>query len=299
MTDLATVEVIYRNNLGEEVEFDRFGPLYLQSYEGFGSPENEISSQKIFGKSGQRKTSSSLSYRDLTLKVAVKGESYDDLKGKEHEIMQVLNPDKAGTVLIRLADNLYSIDCEILKGYEANESGSGSSASTSTLQFRALDPEWRDENARNRAIILSSSERKMKFPLSIHTDFVFGTIVPGQILALQNKGDFAVGFELSIRCMATVTNPKILNVLTQEYFEWEGTFAGDTNLFLSTVHGAKKTWYQNDDDTEQINAMSMRKLGSTFFKLDNLVDNNLVVQAESGTEHLISTITFTPLLIGV
>ncbi len=36
-----------------------------------------------------------------------------------------------------------------------------------------------------------------------------------------------------------------------------------------------------------------------FFSLDNIEVNNLVVQADTGTEHLIATLSYTPLLIGV
>lgn len=265
MAELPNVIITYRNILGVEVKMDRYGPFYLQSYEGFGSPENEVSSQKIFGKTGQRKTSSSLSYRDLTIGLAIKGDDYADLKEKEHQIMNILVPDLAGTIYIRINDNLYSIDAEPIKGYEANEASSSSNASTSKLQFRSLDPEWRDENVRNKSIILSSTDNKMKFPLSITTDYAFATIVPGQIIKISNKGDFAVGFELKMKCTSQVVNPKILNVLTQEFFGWNGTFAAGTSLFLSTIHGEKKTWYQGENDTSTTNAMSIRQSGSTFF----------------------------------
>ena len=52
MAKLPNVEISYKNTLDQEIKMDRFGPFYLTSYEGFGSPENEINSQKIFGKSG-------------------------------------------------------------------------------------------------------------------------------------------------------------------------------------------------------------------------------------------------------
>ena len=40
MTILPNVEISYKNTLGVEIKLDRFGPFYLTSYEGFGSPEN-------------------------------------------------------------------------------------------------------------------------------------------------------------------------------------------------------------------------------------------------------------------
>lgn len=298
MAQLPNVEISYKNTLGQEIKMDRFGPFYLTSYEGFGSPENEISSQKIFGKSGQRKTSSSLTYRDMSVGLAIKEESFEELKDKEHQVMAIINPELAGTLFIRISDNLYSIDAEAIKGYEGSKDSS-SSTSESTMQFRALDPEWRDENVRNKSIPLSTNDNKLKFPLAITPDFAFATIAPGQIVKIINKGDFIVGFELNIHCNAEVTNPRIYNVITQEFFGWTGTFDAGTTIFLSTIHGKKKTWYQDDTDPESTNAMGIRMAGSSFFGLDNIEPNNLVVQADNGEENILATISFTPLVIGV
>ena len=298
MTTLPNVEISYKNTLGVELKLDRFGPFYLTSYEGFGSPENEISSQKIFGKSGQRKTSSSLSYRDMTVGIAIKEETYEALKDKEHQVMAIINPELAGTLYIRIGENLYSIDVEPLKGYEGSKYSS-TSTSESSIQFRALDPEWRDENVRNKSIPLSSFDDKLKFPLSIKTDFAFATIAPGHIVKILNKGDFEVGFELNILCNAVVKNPRIYNVVTQEYFGCTGTIDAGTTVFLSTVNGEKKTWHQDDTDPKSTNAMGIRTPGSTFFTLDNIESNNLVVQADKGQESILATISFTPLIIGV
>ncbi|MCT1181756.1 phage tail family protein [Lactococcus lactis] len=298
MAIIPNVEISYKNTLGVEIKLDRFGPFYLTSYEGFGSPENEISSQKIFGKSGQRKTSSSLSYRDMTVGIAIKEETYEDLKNKEHQVMAIINPSLAGTLFIRIGENLYSIDVEPLKGYEGSKDSSVST-SESSIHFRALDPEWRDENVRNKSIPLSSNDNKLKFPLSITTDFVFATIAPGQIVKIVNKGDFPVGFELNMLCNAVVKNPRIYNVITQEYFGWTGSFDAGTTIYLSTIHGQKKTWYQDDTDPESTNSMGIRMSGSSFFSLDNIEPNNLVVQADEGQENILATISFTPLIIGV
>ncbi|QDK71454.1 phage tail domain-containing protein [Lactococcus protaetiae] len=298
MASLPNVEISYKNTLNQEIKMDRFGPFYLQSYEGFGSPDNEINSQKIFGRTGQRKTSSSLTYRDMTIGLAIKEATYESLKSKEHQVMAIINPELAGTLFIRVSENLYSIDAELLKGYEGSKDSS-SSTSSSTLQFRALDPEWRDENVRNKSIPLSSNDNKMKFPLAITTDFAFATIAPGQIVKILNKGDFAVGFELTIQCNAEVKNPRIYNVITQEFFGWNGTFDAGTVIFLSTIHGEKKTWYQDDTDPEATNAMGIRMSGSSFFALDNIEPNNLVIQADVGEENILATISYTPLVIGV
>lgn len=298
MAKLPNVEISYKNTLDQEIKMDRFGPFYLTSYEGFGSPENEISSQKIFGKSGQRKTSSSLAYRDMSVGLAIKEESFESLKDKEHQVMAIINPELAGTLFIRIDDNLYSIDAEAIKGYEGSKDSSASTSS-SIMQFRALDPEWRDENVRNKSIPLSTNDNKLKFPLSITPDFAFATISPGQIVKILNKGDFVVGFELNIQCNAEVTNPRIYNVVTQEFFGWTGTFDAGTVIYLSTIHGKKKTWYQDDTDPEATNAMGTRMAGSSFFGLDNIEANNLVVQADIGEENILATISFTPLIIGV
>ncbi|WP_251421093.1 MULTISPECIES: phage tail domain-containing protein [Lactococcus] len=299
MQILPTIEVFYRNVLGEELRMDRFGPIYLKSYEGFGTPENEVYSQKTFGKRGQRKTgSSSLSYRDMSIKLAIKEPSFEALQEHERQVMRILNPELAGTILFRDNTGFYSIDVEVLKGYEADESNSASTA-TATLEFRALDPEWRDEDVANKAIPLSLYKNKLKFPLAIKPGFAFATLVPGEIVEIKNRGDFAVGFELDIRFSGLVTNPRVYNVITQEFFGWDGEFSSGSNLYLSTIYGKKETWYKSEDGALSTNAMKIRAVGSSFFELDNINTNHLVMQADSNVEHAISKISFTPLIIGV
>jgi len=295
---LPNVKIIYRNVLEDEINFDRFGPIFLTNYSGFGSPENEVSSQKLFGVPGQRKTSSSRTYRDMTIGVAIKESSFEELKSQEHKIMAVINPELAGTILININDNLYSIDVEVLKGYESN-SATGASSSSATLQFRALDPDWRDENQSNKAIVLTGTKKKMKFPLAITSGFAFATIKPGEIVTVENKGDFAVGFEMKLKINAPVVNPRIYNVLTQEYFGWNMSLNAGDEIYLSTVRLKKRTWLTDDVNPEPTNIMGKRIPGSSFFVLDNLSANNLVIQADTGIDNILGTLLFTQLIIGV
>lgn len=117
----------------------------------------------------------------MSVGLAIKEESFESLKDKEHQVMAIINPELAGTLFIRIDKNLYSIDAEAIKGYEGSKDSSASTSS-SIMQFRALDPEWRDENVRNKSIPLSTNDNKLKFPLSITPDFAFATISPGQIV---------------------------------------------------------------------------------------------------------------------
>jgi hypothetical protein len=298
MGNIENIEISYKNTLGDEIKFDRFGIFYLVAYEGFGSPENEIKSQSIYGQAGQRKQTSQLSYRDMAIKIAVKAESFKELKEKERKVINILNSQLAGTITIKIKDNLYSIDAEPLNGYNSDRNGK-EPAATATLHFRALDPRWHDENVLNKSIVLGSNKKRLKFPLSIKPDFVFGELVSGEIVEIINNGDFSVGFELTILCNATTTNPKILNILTREYFQWVGTFEAGTVLYLSTVFGNKKTWYKEIGDISTTNAMSLRDLSSTFFALDNQKPNNIILEADSGQESMKADLSFVPLIIGV
>jgi hypothetical protein len=290
------VEFIYQNSQGQQILMGRFAPFYVLDYEGFGSPQNSITSQQIVGMSGERKTNSHVTYRDLSFDLRVFGNSFEDLKTKEHYIMQVMNPQLAGTMYIMINENVYSIDCEPLTGYEPGQERSGFT-SKATVQFRALSPMFKDKSNANQLIYLSSVNKLLEFPLNIIPNFEFATMIPGQITTINNDGDFPVGFELEIDCIGQVTNPKLYNVDTTEFFGWDGTFELGTIFYLSTVDFAKKTWVSTDGVSEA-NAMGIRMSDSIFLKA-SIGTNDFVMQADDGAENLQAKLSFTPMKIGV
>ena len=96
--------------------------------------------------------------------------------------------------------------------------------------------------------------------------------------------------------IGAVKNPRIYNVLTQEYFGFNGDFTPADKFELSTEQGNK--YAKKINAGVETNAMPDRMTDSTFLMLKKGM-NYLQVQAESGVKMALVNVKFRPLVIGV
>ena len=290
------VRITYRNTNGVGIVMGKFPPFWALSFSGFGSPENTVNTQSLFGVDGAQKTSSALNVRDMEVIMLIKAESFDDLQDLKRKAMRALNPAYAGTLIYEVLDKTYEIDVEVVKGIDEAETNT-STSQKATLQFKALDPYWHDKSEYNKLVPLSQVNNLFKFPLSITDTFKFAEMKPGEIITIENAGDAAVGGIFTMKFLAGVQNPRIFNVETQEYFGFTHTFAAGDVVTFNTVRNQKKVTYTPFGGEEQ-NAMSMRTVGSTFLSM-SVGTNYLQVQADGGLENIVASLDYSPLVLGV
>ena len=280
------LKITYTNANGKSIILGAFAPFRLMNYSGFGLPENEITSEKVYGMDGELKIHSSLSYRDLQTDVLIQGKDFEEKQKYKRNLMAVLNPKLLGTLRIDILEKAYEIDVEIIKGFDPQyEKGA--------VQYRALDPFWRDISLLDYTVQLGEMTNLFEFPLNITDKFEFATITSGKEVEITNTGDVPIGLILNITCTAEVVNPKFLNLYTQEFFAFNHTFTAGDTIFVNTNHGKKQVLINGE------NGFFMRKLGSTFIQLDNLQTNYFILQADDGVENMLATMKYSPLLTGV
>lgn len=292
--------ITYTNQNNESLRFMEKGPFFLQNFEGFDAVENIINREHAYKLDGAIPTDSRLATRRPFIEGILIGNNEEDLFELRRNMIQTIDNDLPGTLYVNIFDKTYEIDVMPItapkfKTLEAN-GGRPTELNLFTLDFEAFDPYWKDTSFYNSLIPLSKVVNLFEFPLNITNEFEFATVHSGDIIEIKNNGDKNVGAEFFMSIRTTVENPRIYNVLTQEYFGFEGTYEPGTEFYINTSRGHKRVTKTLDNITN--NAMSKRLSGSTFLTIQNGT-NHLQVQADSGTNGIIVNLKFRPLVLGV
>lgn len=280
------VQITYTNIRGDSLILGKFPPFRLLNYSGFGSLENEIKSEKLHATDGERKMSSSLEVREIELEILLQGKNFEEERILRKTLMSTMNPKLTGTIEYKVLNETYEVDVEIVKGFDP-------AYKKSIVQFKALDPFWRDMSSLEHSVPLGRTLNLFSFPLEIIPDFEFASIESGNVVEVHNSGHAPVGFELFVECTGEVVNPSLLNIYTEQHFTFKHTFEIGDKIYINTKRGQKKVLV-NDE-----NGMSLRKLPATFLQLDNETTNYLILQADDGVENMTAEIRFYPVLTGV
>lgn len=290
------MEVIkYRNTEGDEAYIGPSSPYYLTSKEGFGAVDNILTTQKTFGIDGDILIGESLEAREIRIEGTVVRNSLSSLAEDRRELIRIFNPKTAGTIFYELFDNKYMIDVRI-EHAPIFRKGDNQELEHFEVRLRALDPYWRDTSVYDSLIPLSKVENKFTFPLILTEKFVFASFISGEIIEVDNSGSVEVGGVFKLKLNGEVTNPRIYNVLTQEYFGFNGTYPSGTEFEISTVRGKKRVTRTLDNVTT--NAMSERMPESVFLQIRKGA-NYFQIQAEDEVNLVMGTLNFTPLVLGV
>ena len=290
--------VIYTNSDGKEIKFSFGSPFNLQNKEGFDSAEIITNSQTNYGVDGEGFISSRLSVRNLSLSGYLIGDSKEDYLRLRKQMISTFNPRLAGKVTYANDIGQYQIDVipEFLPRFNEAELKGFGSGDSFTVVLKALDPYWTDKSEIDAEIPMAREENLFEFPLEITDDFEFSRLIAGDVIEIQNNGDVAVGAVFTINVNGILVNPRLYNVITQDYFALNGTFTTGTRLRISTLRGKKRV--EQDDGDGWYNIMTKRKVESTFLQIDRGI-NYLQLQADEGVEFTTSYIRFEPKILGV
>lgn len=288
-------KITYLNSEGEELVFWDKPPFYYEKKEGFDSVGTSINTFRNHNQDGETLLSKNLEVRNPSIEGTVIGEDLAEFYNLRKKMISVLNHNLAGTLIYENDIGRYEIDVipEIVTFVEHE-------FEVRTQDYRitwlALDPYWRDSTFYDALIPLSTVIGNLEFPLFITNEFEFATIKSGDIIEIKNNGDVEVGAVFYMRFVGSVQNPRIYNVLTQEFFGFKGTFTPDTEFKISTIKGSKEIIKSHIGISS--NAMPDRMEGSSFLTLKKGT-NYLQVQAEIGTNATLVDVSFKPLVLGV
>ena len=249
---MPTQRLIYTNENGESVEFSPFSIFATNvatDVVGLGDVKAQINTVNTIGQDGSTWVSTVIQNRDITIKGLIKTRDYGLQGGYRRRLNHVLNPKFKGTLTYIFGDVSRYIGCYVEK---APTYGSDDRYYKKfTIDFVCPDPYWYDTNAEANSSTLSGWEDMLVFPLPAYDEaldaetpeanqewpVVLGARLANAIYTLRNTGDAEGGMKITFSATSAVSNPKILNVETGEYFRviWNMT-AGDT-ITVSTLYG--------------------------------------------------------------
>ena len=284
----------YRNTKGESIIFGQKPPFLLFNKEGFEKVETIVTTKKGYGQDGEAVVSVSLDSREMKLDGAIEEADHEEMLRYRRTMNRIFNPNYAGTLTYETDIGTYEIDCIPIT--PLFDEGNRTIRLPFTVNLFAADPKFRDTTLVDGLIPLSTIEPLLTWPLEIVADYQFARAVSGEIILITNNGDVPTGGLFRLQVSIPVTNPRIYNVLTQEFFGFTGVYPAGTLFEINTV--ARHKYVRKYNGTAWVNAMSERMTGSTFLQI-NEGDNYFQIQADAGVEGCLGDLTYTPLLIGV
>lgn len=293
-----TEKITYTNTAGEQVVFSSEPPFMYTTKSGFETPENIVTKQQNYGMDGSSFLSARINDREIVINGVIRADSKEESAEYRMLLIRVLNPKLAGSLSYENEHGQYEIDVIPVFAPIINEATYIGNGLISDMQviFDALDPLWTDKPEIDAEIPMAREENLFEFPLEITDNFEFSRLIAGDVIEIQNNGDVAVGAVFTINVNGILVNPRLYNVITQEYFALNGTFTTGTRLRISTVRGKKRV--EQDDGDGWYNIMTKRKVESTFLQIERGI-NYLQLQADEGVEFTTSYICFEPKILGV
>lgn len=272
-------KLIYRNSLGAEFEFTNTAPFLLNKIDT--SNDVNVYSIKGMAQDGESYLGNTLDARDISLEVTVIANNKEELINYKDKINKVFNPRNGEGYLIYKDDiKERKIKCIVNKlPYFTVVNGRVNKCLVSLI---ANNPFWIDISESKEEIALWKGD--FSFELEIPFDGIeMGHREPSLIVNVNNTGDVESGMRIEFKALATLTNPSLLNVNTQEFIKINKTMSAGEIISISTYFGNKNVISTLNGFT--INAFNYIDFTSTFLQL-HTGDNLFRYNADTGLDNL-------------
>lgn len=287
-------KVIYENDKGMIVEMAYSFPYFLQQLIGTDGIKAEINKTKGVGQDGTTVENVNLSERPLQILGTIKGSSKEELEKYRAKLLQVFNPKIKGTLHYEYGDVKKRIRCQVEDAPKFTKT-SNFKYQTFLINLICPNPFWLDILEVKEEIALWKGD--FSFPLELTEDGIeIGHREPSLIVNVFNQGDVECGMRVEFKALATLTNPSILNVNTQQYLKINKTMTAGEVITVTTGFGNKKV--ESKLNGVISNAFNYIDFQSTFLQLDP-GDNLFRYNADVNLDNLEVNIYYTPQYLGV
>jgi hypothetical protein len=278
-------KLIYKNELGQSVEFSCFSPFFIEGFEE--STANDISTSKNTGQDGEIITNDTLDKKYISLRGII---AADNLELMRREFKKIFNPRLNGQ-LTYSSETLEKDRIISCKPAAVPEVLTKKGLAKFDLELVCASPFWQEQEKVEYIALLTP---KLKFPLVIPMGgMVFGFKKSILQTEVQNIGDASTGFRVIFKAKGSVDNPKIINALTGDFIRIK--YAMQKDEFIEVINYPDKKQITVNGTT---NGFKYLDIASTFFDL--IVGKNLIgYLADLNTVNLDVIVYYTPRYLGV
>lgn len=266
-------KVVYENDRGQSLVIEHAFPFFLQKIEGVDGTSASITKTKGIGQDGTTISNVTLRDRPLAIFGSIKGETKEELATLRAQLLEVFNPKVRGWIQYEYGDIVRQIRCQIEEAPVFSKKLRSFKYQDFVINLIAPIPYWigKTDDAEMAAWIGGLS-----FPLSFPMSFS----VRGKQISVTNDGN--VDTPVVIDFYGPATNPKIINLTTDQFVRVKRELLEGEKLTISTEYGRKKVDLI-DSEGVATNAMHYIDLASEFWSLEP-GKNSLLYEADAGEE---------------
>jgi len=283
----------YVNKLGYELELNDLAPLLLLNFSEKGKVN--IYSNKGMNQDGSTYLGNTIDTSDKTIELAIIANSEEELINYRKKINKIFNP-KLGEGYLIYKDSIKEIKSRCIIDTLPYFSPVNNNVNKCLITCTANNPFWMDILESKVEIALWQGDFSFDLEIPEDTGIEMGHREPSLIVNVLNGGDVECGIKVKFKALATVVNPSIINVDTQEFIKINKTMVAGEVITLTTDFGNKKVESTSNGTT--INAFNYIDFESTFLQLDT-GDNLLRYDADQNIDNLEVSIYYTPQYLGV
>ncbi|MFD2704088.1 phage distal tail protein [Salibacterium lacus] len=264
---------------GGSVIFGTFTPFRLMETEGFGNTRLSEQVQRSPYQVGESLLGVRADSRVLTMRVKVIGNNTKELDEWKNELSRTLAMDPTTalndvqTGLLRYyRQNLATVELPVIPRDSPQYSDETHRISEADIEFYSPHPYWRETQDTFIEMMESGGfEFPMNMPLEMSTFNLQQEI--------ENQGDIPV--HPFFRIYGSVTQPRLMNLTTDEMIEISGSVAEGEYVEIQTGFGRKRIEIVQNGTRE--NAMNRLNINnSTFFQLQRGI-NTIRFEADQNT----------------
>ena len=263
-------------DLNEEIIFDnmfRINDLIISPLQA------EHNTYKGYQQVGLSVSNSSIETRTISITGTIKSLNFNQAI---RILSRMVNPLSS----LEFIFNNYKLKCKALTSVQLNR-GSYFRVKKFKIELECYDPYWQ---TLGDTATLESWSNNFEFPLELTEEGIeFATQDKNRVISITNDGDVETGLEANFTANANLSNPKLINIDTQEYILINiEMFKGD-KIYINTNFDNKTIQLHRNDETTNI--INLIDDNSSFFNL-KIGENNLKVEATSNENELNLTLEY-------
>lgn len=271
----------------EEIHMDMVtAPGYILKSVDWGVIKGTHNTYKYLNQIGVSVNNTSLGTRDIAIEGWVVAQHERDMTAKKVALNAFINPQEPLDLLY--GDYKIQFNPDSTVKYSINYAENNDVVCKFQIVGTAHDPMFVD-SLENR-LSFATTTAGFHFPLVISSQLpeggvVFGSRTDSLIATVINKGSVPTGMRIVFKAKGSVSNPKLINVETQEQLLISKDLVAEEEIEINTVIGSKRVRGRIGETSPFTNYFVYKTLNSTWIQL--AVGKNLFrYDADKGLDNL-------------
>lgn len=271
----------------EEIHMDMVtAPGYILKSVDWGTIKGTHNTYKYLNQIGVSVNNTSLGTRDIAIEGWVVAQHERDMTEKKATLNAFINPQEPLDLLYD--DYKIQFNPDNTVKYSINYAENNDVVCKFQIVGTAHDPMFVD-STENR-LNFATTTAGFHFPLVISPQLpeggvVFGSRTDSLIATVINKGSVSTGMRIVFKAKGSVSNPKLINVETQEQLLIRKDLVAEEEIEINTIVGSKRVRGRIGETSPFTNYFVYKTLDSTWIQL--AVGKNLFrYDADSGLDNL-------------